>query len=560
LIASTARLLLLVCLGAACRPPAIVKATEDAGPRPPRGDAADPRHPDANFVFSVADAGDAAPLPPLMGDPDCAAAASQRGNAGCSFYALRVYASASDGCFAMFVVNPGKQPAKLHLARGGNNLPMASVARLPRGSGRALTYAPFDDAAGLPPDDVAVVFLMSGTEGIRCPRGVQPAVTESVGSGETNDAFHLVSDRPVIAYQILPYGGAGSHVTSSTLLLPEESWGTAYLAATPRVKNAIVQVIAAGNGTEIKFRNVRTGMVSVASLNAGQVSSFGDLAGPGLSGSALTATGPFAVIGQSPMTYLPDGLPDTDVCCADSAHQQIPPLSSWGNEYVAVRHRSRTSAEERGLWQVVAVVDGTQLQYTPSAPQGAPLTLNAGQAVDFFSAQPFVVRSQDTRHPIYVGSFMTSSSFPTGPGLGGDGDPEFVNVMPTAQFSPSYTFFTDPTYPETNLVVVRKRGEDGKFADVRLDCAQAPVAGWKPIGDYEYARIDLVTGNFEPVIPGCDNGRQRMTSGAPFSLTVWGWGTHRADLDGQSTGDTSYGYLAGAALHPINDVMPPIIK
>ena len=41
------------------------------------------------------------------------------------------------------------------------------------------------------------------------------------------------------------------------------------------------------------------------------------------------------------------------------------------------------------------------------------------------------------------------------------GDPEFVNVIPPAEYLSSYVFFTDPTYPETDLVVVRTLGSGG---------------------------------------------------------------------------------------------------
>jgi hypothetical protein len=103
-------------------------------------------------------------------------------------------------------------------------------------------------------------------------------------------------------------------------------------------------------------------------------------------------------------------------------------------------------------------------------------------------------------------------------------------------------------------VLVRKRGEDGKFADVKLDCASAPVSGWKPLGDFEFTRIDLVTGDFKPVIPGCDNGRQAIASTAPFALTVWGWGSGPVKLNGETTAAVSYGYAAGAGLRKVNDV------
>ena len=101
------------------------------------------------------------------------------------------------------------------------------------------------------------------------------------------------------------------------------------------------------------------------------------------------------------------------------------------------------------------------------------------------------------------------------------GDPDLINVVATDQYLASYVFFTDPIYPETNLVVVRKRGSDGAFADVRLACAAAPLGGWTALGALEYTRADLSTGNFKAVIPGCDNGRNTITSSAPFAVTVW---------------------------------------
>jgi len=46
----------------------------------------------------------------------------------------------------------------------------------------------------------------------------------------------------------------------------------------------------------------------------------------------------------------------------------------------------------------------------------------------------------------------------TGTVADGRGDPEFVNVIPPGEFMQSYVLFADPTYPETNLVVIRVRG------------------------------------------------------------------------------------------------------
>ena len=199
----------------------------------------------------------------------------------------------------------------------------------------------------------------------------------------------------------------------------------------------------------------------------------------------------------------------------------------------------------------VGAVDGTQLTWTPGPPSGAPTTLNLGQVSEFNSTGPFVVKSQDADHPFYLAQYMTG-----GDSFGGEGDPEWVNVIPTAQYLDSYVLFTDPTYSETSLVVVRKPSTiDGTFANVTLDCA-GELTGWQPFGPYEYTRIDLVTGDFQNV-GNCSNGRHEISSPLPFGVTVWGWGSTNAFSF--FTQYVSYAYPAGASVQSINEVViPPV--
>jgi hypothetical protein len=139
----------------------------------------------------------------------------------------------------------------------------------------------------------------------------------------------------------------------------------------------------------------------------------------------------------------------------------------------------------------------------------------------------------------------------------GRGDPEFVNVIPSLEYLSSYTFFTDPTYPETDLVVVRT-ASGGMFDDVTLDCA-GTLGGWQPLGTsgaYEYTRVDLVTGDFQAQ-GACNNGRHVMTSKNPFGLTVWGWGSAASGTFMSQW--VSYAYPAGQSVAPINTVMVPAV-
>ena len=384
-----------------------------------------------------------------------------------------------------------------------------------------------------------------------------------------------MSDRPVIAYQVFPYGGGSSAVTSASLLLPEEAWGTSYFAVhpiqnhNPPTVGRVIAIVAQANDTTVTLRPsvdvggeagvpaIKAGTLGTLQLRAGQ---YVELAPPSgeLTGSVIAADKPIGLFGGAPCLQVPG-----DPCCCDSAHQQIPPTSAWGSEYAAVTHASRApDHDEAEPWRLVGAVDGTTLTHQPAAPAGAPRGIGRGQFVEFTTAAPFVVRSQDAEHPFYLAAYMSS-----GMPFAGAGDPEFVNVAPTAQFLSSYVFFTDPTYPETHLVVVRRRGSDGKFADVHLACNPTPLTGFQPVGDLEYARVSLSTGNWQPVIAGCDNGRQEMTSPAPFGVTVWGWGssaTGIGDPAGQYpftalpswyTRYASYAYPAGASIGRVNQIV-----
>ena len=187
-----------------------------------------------------------------------------------------------------------------------------------------------------------------------------------------------------------------------------------------------------------------------------------------------------------------------------------------------------------------------------------------GQVAEFRATGQLVVRSQDALHPFYMSAHMTGAAQfdpeqqnpPTG-SADGRGDAEFVNIVPPAEYLDKYVFFTDPTYSETNLVLVRAKGPDG-FADVNLDCLGV-VDGWQPLGaagKYQYTRVDLVRQNFQPQ-GNCNNGRHEISSKQPFGLTVWGWGS--AATGSFNTQYVSYAYPGGAGVAPINTVEVPTV-
>lgn len=260
-----------------------------------------------------------------------------------------------------------------------------------------------------------------------------------------------------------------------------------------------------------------------------------------LLGSIISANKPIGVWAEQTGINIDQGY-------ADSAHEQIPPVRALGSEYVYARYRNRVEGQdETPPTRITGAVDGTTLSWDPAPPPGAQAAVDKGKSFVVRSSTPFVVKSQDDEHPFYVSTYMTG-----GVAFQGIGDPEFVNVVPAGQYLSRYLFFTDPTYSETNLVFVRKKGADGVFHDVVLDCA-GTLSGWTPVdsaGQYEVTLRDLVRYDFQDQA-GCSNGKHEAHSDGLFSVTVWGWGA-KPPLN-----HNSYAYPAGASVQAINPVVVP---
>jgi hypothetical protein len=524
--------------------------------------------------------------------PACKAAEANKSTIGCEYFSIDpdVIMEGAGDCFAAYIANTWTTPITVTVDRAGQSLDPATFARVPSGNGASISYAPLPNGQ-IPPGQVAILFLAQSNNGmtsndLSCPAGITPAYTVGDaaihGTGMGN-AFHITTSAPVVAYDIFPYGGGQKAVTSATLLLPASAWDTNYIAvnAFPQSQiaaqagaNPTLDIIAAEDGTTVTLSptapimgangvmGTSLGVPVTYSLSKGQVL---QIAQPTeLTGSPIQSNKPIGVWGGASCLNI-----DPNTCCCDEAHQQLFPVKALGSEYVGVRFRNRDDTkDESPPWRFVGAVDGTQLTYEPAPPPGAPPSLGAGQVLQFKASAPFVVKSQDSSHPFYVSAHMEGCETYFAPS-DCRGDPEFVNVVPAAEYLASYVFFTDPTYPETNLVVVRNLAGDGSFKDVTLDCAGV-LTGWQPVGTsgkYEYTRVDLIRHNFNRQ-GNCDNGRREMHSDAPFGVTVWGWGSAETggvyglpQAPGFYSQAVSYAYPAGMSVVPINTVVvPPVPK
>jgi hypothetical protein len=474
----------------------------------------------------------------------------------------------------VFLANTWAHPAQGAVSRGGAPLDISVAARLVTPGAAPKDWPPLP-ATGVPADAVAAVFLSSDPNSVMpenqvplsCP--FTPAVDASTvipGSGR-GAAFRIELDIPLTAYDIMPFGGARSHFPSAELLFPTSAWGLNYVAISPPAGThdlpgpLWLQIVGLEDGTKVDLRptaDLAQGM-GLNGAVAGQLASFELGAGevlqwelpPGAkdaSGTTLLSDKPVALhTGNRFLRLQPAPAPG-----GESAHQQNSAVTALGIEYLAAPYETRRKdlAPEEVDYRLVGVVDGTTLSYDPPIA-GAPATIDRGQIVDFASALPFRLRSQDDTHPFALAQLMDTANLPGGTRPGATapgfeqllGDEEFVLVLPPAQFLARYAFFTDTTYATTNLVLTRVKTADG-FAPVTVDCL-GEISGWKPVGQdgqFEVATVDLVRADIG--VNGCTNGHHIAESEGPFGLVVWG-------LDSYS----SYAYPAGGSAAALTEVI-----
>ncbi|MEA2748189.1 MAG: hypothetical protein QOI41_2332 [Myxococcales bacterium] len=511
----------------------------------------------------------------------CQSAEISKGSVGCSFWTLPPDDSTygAGACFAAMVANTWDRAVNLSAEHGADALDISkSIYTVTRAAGGEPVYTAL--AGPLPAGQVAIVFLAQAEmlldpDASACPKGTVAAVHVDPlrhGTAKTS-AFHLSADAPVAAYSIFPYGGASSMYPTATLLLPVSSWDKSYIAVSTakfgdssraNLDRRTLQIIANEDDTQVSMRptvdigqgeNVTaavTGETVTWTLTRGQVLQITQ--NTSTTGSPISSNKPVGVFGGSPCSFLPAEIPYCDL-----TQQQIAPFAQWGSSYALVPYKPRTESvtgisRETVPWSLVGSVDGTVLTYDPLTPPGAPTTLSAGQVVTFMSDTLVTVKSQDTKHPFHAAVYMTGATFGGGTPGGGTttGDPDFVTVVPSDQFLDRYVFFTDYTFPDTSLTIVRRKTATG-FQPVTLECG-GEVSGFAPLGttgEYEFAWVRLTSGFVPQKLASgvCGYGRQEAHSEGPFSVTVWGTGK-----------DASYGFAAGAGSRPVNDAPPPAVR
>lgn len=349
------------------------------------------------------------------------------------------------------------------------------------------------------------------------------------GTGISKNAINIVSSQPVSIHQFSPLNNEGVYSNDASLLLPVNTLGTDYYVINwptqplpclfqpcPEWQHSYVTILAVESGDT--YVNVTptatvTGGQNIASFPPGVTRSFqlkrgdvlniqaGDasLSGPNdLTGTFIKSTKKVAVFAGHEEAVIGEAGQGDGSCCADHLQQQMYPIETWDNKYIAALSPGRGAKKD--YWQILAGEDGVTLTTNPPQPGANNVTLNRGQSVKFFSDQNFEVNATGR---ILVGQFLVSQE-QTSEGIG---DPAFVLNVPNARFRKDYVLLTPDGYRQNYVNVIRPAG-----ADIKLNGASITT----PF-------VAVGSGQFEVASVPVNAGIQNLESTQAFGIIAFGF-------------------------------------
>jgi len=375
-------------------------------------------------------------------------------------------------------------------------------------------------------------------------QSILPAATTSDGV-----AFRIASDVPIAAYQFNPLDNSSPvYSNDASLLFPTHVLSKDYSAITgsanmvssdafssdPENTGGFVSVVATEDGTEVTLYPTNAlyfGSYQNVMLDRGQVLTAiasGTGAAGSLSGTRVEADKVVAVFSGSVATSEPS---TTTECCADHVEHQMLPLEAWGNAYAAhPAADAKGNGDCQSLYRISAGFDGTQFQYYPAQPAGAPSTLGAYQTAEFQTDQPFVVASTDPEKTFSVTQFLLSGGLFGGVLNPYPGDPSMIVLPAVDQYQGEYVFSVPMGYQTNFVTIVRAGGGAVTLDGAPVSTAFTPLGSYDGV-DYQYQHVELA------------GGYHRIESDGPLAITVVGYDS-----------DVSFGYPGGSGVAEISDV------
>ena len=380
------------------------------------------------------------------------------------------------------------------------------------------------------------------------------------GSVLTNKSFRIETTSPVAVHQFNPLNGEGVFSNDASLLLPSSVTGSQYIVMSwphrgdgPMDLRGFVAVVATqpggttvdvtptaaiAAGTDLPA--IPIGHKQVFNLQQGQIINLETEAihGADLTGTIINATQKISVIAGHECANVPLG-----ITASDHLEQQLFPLETWSNEYVADAFKPR-SPTQIDVWRVMAGANDVTVTTTPPVPGYETFVLQRGAWLQFATAASVHIEGDG---PLMVGHYLTGANYPgavdvqaceqTAVGKPEPiGDPAFTLAAPVKRYLKEYAVLTPSGYMNDYLNFVAKPGTTISIETCDMSggqCTSQPLnASFVAIPGSGYSVATV------PVVPGI----HRLTGDQAFGLTAYGYDC-----------DVSYAYPGGLKLQGVKE-------
>jgi hypothetical protein len=451
----------------------------------------------------------------------CSQASQNRSNVGCEYFAVDLdnavindTLNAAAQQFAVVISNPQMDvPSDVTIEQddsdpGAQNAPKSiATATIPPFSLRVFRLGP-REVDGSPPGQ-----FNTGTH-----------------SALTRHAYRIHSTVPVVAYQFNPLENVNVFSNDASLLKPTEALGPSGDALAPAyVVLGWPQTIAHSSDPDTNFspqnpvslrafltlvgtaENTHVRVQSTARILGGgavpataqgdtldfQLGAFDvlnletDDFNADFSGSLVSSDAALVVFSGSEASDAPyfDKLSDRK-CCADHLEEQLDPIRTSGQHFVATVSPSRTQAlanagapvgeaEQNEYFRLIATTDSGARVTTSLSGKYAAFELPVrGSFVTIASTHHFTI---DSDAPVMLSSVSPSQQDANVPsGLPG-GDPSLLITPPIEQFRSSYVFLTPDKYSFDFIRIIAPRDAqlvlDGRSVDSIDGCSPSDADG-----------------------------------------------------------------------------------
>lgn len=342
-----------------------------------------------------------------------------------------------------------------------------------------------------------------------------PADAVLEGTGVEDKGIHITASKKVTVYGLSTI----QYSTDAFLALPTDSLGTEYLVLsyrnTPRFSSNGSQfgVVGTEDTTSVTFTLPKGGSPQKVTLNRGQVYEHQVAGDDGdVSGTVITSDKPVAVFGSHVTTDVPTGY-----TTADHLVEQMPPVETWGKEFVTMPIFTRQNGD---TFRFLASEDATVVRVNGNQVA----TLNRGQFHEqLIDESAHIVADK----PILVAQYSNGHDMDSSPMA----DPFMMLIPPFEQFLGAYTVSTPSSGFSINYINVVV--PSSAVGAITLDGAPVSAGSFTPIGSSGFSGAQIKV----------NTGTHNLSGAMPFGAFIYGFNT-----------DDSYGYPGGMSMSPVGMV------